>query len=110
MDFKSFKHFKNIPSYNDIPKIQYGKILYFDIELKKLWNMKVMVIPIVIGTLGTIPKGLEKKLEELEIIERIKTTQTTAVLGSNRILHRVMETWGDLLSQTASNSGVKNYY
>ena len=27
-------------------------------ELKKLWNMKVMVIPIVIGALGTVTKGL----------------------------------------------------
>ena len=29
-------------------------------ELKKLWNMKVTVIPNVIGALGTIPKGLVK--------------------------------------------------
>ena len=42
---------------------------YLDLarELKKLWNMKVTVIPIVIGALGTIPKGLVKRLEELEI-------------------------------------------
>ena len=33
-------------------------------ELKKLWNMKVNVIPTVIGVLGTVPKGLEKRLEE----------------------------------------------
>ena len=24
-------------------------------ELKKLWNMKVMVIPIAVGVLGTVP-------------------------------------------------------
>ena len=29
--------------------------------------MKVMVIPIVIGALGTIPKRLKKELENLEI-------------------------------------------
>ena len=27
-------------------------------ELRNLWNMRVMVIPIVIGALGTIPKAL----------------------------------------------------
>ena len=27
-------------------------------ELKKVWNMKVTIVPIVIGTLGTISKGL----------------------------------------------------
>ena len=27
-------------------------------ELKKLWNMKVTIIPIVTGALGTVTKGL----------------------------------------------------
>ena len=32
---------------------------YLDLarELKKLWNMKMMVIPIKIGALETVPKG-----------------------------------------------------
>ena len=35
---------------------------YLDLarELKKLWNMKVTIIPIVIGAFGTIIKGLLK--------------------------------------------------
>ena len=36
-------------------------------ERKKLWYMKVTVIPTVIGALGTIPIGLVKGLEDLEI-------------------------------------------
>ena len=36
-------------------------------ELKNLLNMKVTVIPIVVGALGMVPKGLEKRLEELGI-------------------------------------------
>ena len=36
-------------------------------ELKKLWNMKVTVIPIVIGMPGTVAKGLVQRLEDLEI-------------------------------------------
>ena len=37
---------------------------YLDLvrELKKLWNMKVMIVPLVIGALGTITKGLLKGL------------------------------------------------
>ena len=33
---------------------------YFDLarELKKLWNMKVTIITIVIGAFGTVTKGL----------------------------------------------------
>ena len=42
---------------------------YLDLarELKKLWNMKVTIIPIVIGTFGTVTKGLLKGLDDLEV-------------------------------------------
>ena len=73
---------------------------YLDLarELKKLWNMKVTIIPIVIGAFGTVTKGLLKALEDLEVGGRVETIQTTALLGTARILRRVLETWGDLLS------------
>ena len=75
---------------------------YFDLTrgLKKLLNMKVTVILIVVGALWMIPKGLEKSLEEVEIRARIETIPTTALLKSARILRKVMENWGDLLSLT----------
>ena len=60
-------------------------------ELKKLWNMKVTVVPIVIGALGTVTKGLVKGLEDLEIRGQEETIQTTALLTSARILRRVLE-------------------
>ena len=51
---------------------------YLDLawELKKLWNMKVTFIPIVIGALGTITEGLIQGLEDLKITGRIETIQT----------------------------------
>ena len=60
--------------------------------------MKVMIVPIVIGALGTITKELLKGLEDLEVGGRVETIQTTALLRTARILRRVVETWGDLLS------------
>ena len=60
--------------------------------------MKVTIIPIVIGAFGTITKGLLKGLEDLEVGGRVETIQTTALLETVRILRRVLETWGDLLS------------
>ena len=73
---------------------------YLDLarELKKLWNMKVTIVPIVIGALGTITKRLLKGLKDLEVGGRVETIQTTALLRTARILRRVLETWGDLLS------------
>ena len=71
------------------------KYEYIDLarELKKLWNMKVTIIPIVIGAFGTVTKGLLNGLEDLEVGGRVETIQTTA-----RILRKVLETWGVLLS------------
>ena len=49
------------------------------------------VIPIIV-TLATVPKGLVRALEELEMEERVKTIQTLALLRLDRILRRVLET------------------
>ena len=60
--------------------------------------MKVTFVPIVIGALGTVTKGSLKGLEDLEVGGRVETMQTTALLRTARILRRVLETWGDLMS------------
>ena len=67
---------------------------YLDLtkELKKLWNLTVTVIPIVIGALGTVIKGLVQGLEDLEIRGPVETILTTALLGSVRTWRRVLET------------------
>ena len=61
---------------------------YLDLarELKKLWNMKMTIIPIVIGALGTVTKGLVQRLDDLEIRRRVENIQTTT------LLRRVLET------------------
>ena len=60
-------------------------------ELKKLWKMRVTMIPTVIGVLATVLKGLERGLEELGIEERAETIQITALLRSVKILNP--ESW-----------------
>ena len=81
-------------------KVSEMKDKYLDLarELKKLRNMKVMIIPIVIDVLTTVTTGLVQGLGDLEIRGRVEIIQTTALLRSARILRRVLETWGDLLS------------
>ena len=58
-----------------------------------------MVIPVVVGALGTVSKGVEKKLGELKIRGRIKTVQTTALLKSVEYLE---ESWRS--EETCSHS------
>ena len=67
-------------------------------ELKRLWNMKVVVIQVAVGALGMVYKYLEKRLEELEIRGRIKNIPTIIFLKSTWIHRRVLEIWGVLLS------------
>ena len=47
---------------------------YLDLgrELKKLWNMKETIIPIVIGAFCTVTKELLKGLEDLEVGGRVE--------------------------------------
>ena len=54
--------------------------------------MKITIVPIVIGALGIVTKGLLKGLKDLEIGGRVETIQTTALLKTARILRRVLET------------------
>ena len=89
------------------------KVKYLDLArvLKKLWNMNVTILSIMIGALGTITKGLLKGLEDLEGGGRVETIQTTALLRTAIILRWVLETWEDLLSlnlQRETNTDVKN--
>ena len=88
---------------------------YLDLarELKKLWNMKVTIIPIVIGAFRTVAKGLLKGLEDLEVGGREEAIQTTTLSRTARILRRVLETCGNLLSlrlqwKPSANADVKN--
>ena len=63
---------------------------YLDLarELKKLWKMKMTVLAIVLGTLGTVTKGLVQGLEYLELRPWVETIQT-ASLRSTKILRKV---------------------
>ena len=43
------------------------KNLDFARELKKIWNMKLKIIPVVVVAVGTVTKGLLKGLDDLEV-------------------------------------------
>ena len=60
-------------------------------EPKKLSSMRVIVILIVFGALGTVCKGFDKSLEELEIGKKMETHQITALLRLTRILKKSSE-------------------
>ena len=67
-------------------------------ELRNIWNKRVKVIPFIIGALGTTPKLLKKRLGDIGIETKIVELQKSAILYSARILRKVHEIRGDLLS------------
>ena len=59
-------------------------------ELRKIWNMKVKVIPLVIGALGKTPIKLRNWLNEIRIETQISELQKTVLLHTARILRKVL--------------------
>lgn len=60
-------------------------------EIRKLWNTKVDIIPIVIGSLGTVSKRFQSWLGKLDLQVHTKDVQKTTLLNSARILRKVLE-------------------
>ena len=51
-------------------------------EIKRLWKVEVKLISIIIGALGTIPRGLEENLRTLGITIKVELIQKVALLGT----------------------------
>ena len=58
----------------------------------------MIVISIVIGVLGIVPKRLILSLEDLDIRAQVEIIQIPAILKSARIIWRVQDTCGNLSS------------
>ena len=60
-------------------------------EMMRMWGMKkVVVIPVVIGALGAISIEFENHVKKLKLEIRIEHVQKTALLGTARILRKVL--------------------
>ena len=61
-------------------------------EIGILWKLKhVEVVPVVIGALGSVTKDFERWIKKLGIAYNIGVMQKTALLGTARILRKVLE-------------------
>ena len=48
-------------------------------ELQKIWNVKVKIIPLVVSSLGAIPKQFGNRLKEIGITAEIGQIQKTVL-------------------------------
>ena len=60
-------------------------------ELQKIWNVKVKIIPLIVGSLGAIPKQFGNKLRHIGITVGTAQVQKIVLLGTARILRKVLE-------------------
>ena len=63
-------------------------------ELQKMWNLKISIVLVVIGTLRTIPNSLEKHLNKLKVDVKISQMQTSFAMVMSKVLefYRVLLT------------------
>ena len=61
------------------------------LELRRLWNKQVEIVPVIIGALGTIPKSLQTNLDKLGVKITPNILQKSVLLGTANIIRRVMD-------------------
>ena len=60
-------------------------------ELQEICNVKVKMIPLVVGSLGAIPKQFGNRLKQIGITAGTAQFQKTVLLGMARILRKALE-------------------
>ena len=60
-------------------------------ELQKIWNVKVKIIPLVVHSLGAIPKQFGNRLKQIGITVGKAQVQKIVLLRTARILRNVLE-------------------
>ena len=83
-----------VPGDSRIEEKEKGKIEKYQdmgMELQKIWNDKVKIIPLVVGSLGAIHKQFGNRLKQIGITAGTAQVQKTVLLGTARILRMVLE-------------------
>jgi hypothetical protein len=73
---------------NNRKKIRY-KILC--LEIKRMWNLKCAVIPVIIEATGIVTRSLRKNLESIPGRNLIDSLQHTTILGTSHIKRKVLQ-------------------
>jgi len=61
------------------------------IEIKRMWNLKCTIIPVIIGATGIVTRSFRKNLEAVPGNHSIDSLQKTAILGTPHIIRKVLQ-------------------
>jgi hypothetical protein len=78
---------------NVVQKEAEKKVIYESlcIEIKRMWNIKCMIIRVIIGATGIVTQASVKRLEATPGKHSVDSLQKTAVLGTSHILRKVLQ-------------------
>ena len=80
-----------IPSDYNIQKKATEKMSeYVDLQIERLWNKKVEVIPVITGATGIVDKNIKKYVGRIPGCHNIYSLQRSAILGTAHILRKVL--------------------
>ena len=60
------------------------------LEIAGMWDKETLIVPIMIGALGSIPNDLECNLKKLDISYDVETLSKSVLLGTANILRKVL--------------------
>ena len=78
---------RNVVQKEGEKKLKYKSLC---IEIR-MWNLKCMFIPIIIGATGIVTRSLRRNLEAVPGKHSIDSLQKTAILGTSHIIWRVLQ-------------------
>jgi len=61
------------------------------IEMKRMWNLKGTIIPVINGATGIVTRSLKKNWEAVPGKHSIDSLQKTAILGTSHITRKVLQ-------------------
>ena len=97
-----------VPSYKNIAlKKMEKKSKYKDLELKiqRMCQMKTVVIPVVVGALGTVKKAVVENIKKVFEAATVTEIKKICMLGSARIIREVLSIWTEWLTQVTDAIG-----
>ena len=67
-----------------------SKYKELELDVQRMWHMKTVVIPVVVRALGSVKKGMVENIKKVSERATMTETQTICMLGSARILRKVL--------------------
>ena len=60
------------------------------LEIARMWDKETLILPIIIGALGSIPHDLECNLRKLGISYNVRILKKSVLLGTAKILRKAV--------------------